>query len=172
MLYKLNWWKHVKTGLVYFFSPHPLVKLVVLDFLDKHFGNYIYIIHAYFVCTYLDVVLWCKRGPKKDGDVCKLIVLELLDQCFGNFLLHQSKVVCIHNRFSPYNPDNMVRTSPHVLIRSGGPAGIIIKVFFLSSNFLLNCQIGNSMYRRLGVMLHYYFFLDIFPYFVHQHSCS
>ena len=25
MLYKLNWWKHVKTGLVYFFSPHPLI---------------------------------------------------------------------------------------------------------------------------------------------------
>ena len=99
---------------------------------------------------------------KKDGHLCKLIVLELLDQCFGNFLLHQSKVVCIHNRFSPYNPDNMVRTSPHTFRR---PWGIIIKVFFLSSNFLLNCQISNSMYRRLGVMLHCYYFSRHFSVF-------
>ena len=28
-----------------------VLNLVVLNFLDKHFGNYIHIIHAYFVCT-------------------------------------------------------------------------------------------------------------------------
>ena len=28
--------------------------------------------------------------------------------------------------FSPFNPGNLVRTSPHVLIRSGGPAVLVL----------------------------------------------
>ena len=52
-------------------------ELIVLGFLDKHFGKYIDIIHAY--CFYIVVVLWCKGGG-----------------CFGNSLLYQSEVACTH----------------------------------------------------------------------------
>ena len=53
---------------------------------------------------------------------------------FFNFVLDYSNNLFIWNqtkpRFPPYNPKNMVRTSPHFLIRSGSPG--LYKSFFAS----------------------------------------
>ena len=37
--------------------------------------------------------------------------------------------------FSPYNPENMVRTSPHVVVRSGGP--VLYDIALYNGYFLM-----------------------------------
>jgi hypothetical protein len=60
------------------------------------------------------------NAPKTNCDIVASYLLTFL-----NFVLDYSNNLFIWNqtkpRFPPYNPKNMVRTSPHFLIRSGGP---------------------------------------------------
>ena len=66
------------------------------------------------------------------------IILHYFRHLFISHLELNKKLCWLtKSRFSPYNPENMVRTSLHVLIRSSGPAFNVLS-FWLGGTKLLS----------------------------------